>query len=202
MNICLKNRKCYMEMRKEQKERRRQEIIYTALELFVSKGYVATKITDIAKRANMSRGLMFHYFESKEKLYEELIRMGLEGTAYPGEQKCEHAIDFFVNFTEALFAYMKEQPVVAKFFVLMAEAQRSEATPEHIREIAVKVNVIEQFVPIVEWGQKEGTIKEGSPLVISNAYWCSIQGIAERFAMNQDIELPKAEWIVDIVRRK
>ena len=191
-----------METRKEQKERRRQEIIHAALVLFVGRGYAATKITDIAKRANMSTGLMFHYFDSKEKLYEELIRMGLEGTAYPGEQKCEHAIDFFVNFTEALFAYMKEQPVVAKFFVLMAEAQRSEATPEHIREIAMKVNVIEQFVPIIEWGQKEGTIKEGSPLVISNAFWCSIQGIAERFATNQDIELPEAEWIVDIVRRK
>lgn len=191
-----------MEKRKEQKERRRQEIIYTALELFVSKGYAATKITDIAKRANMSRGLMFHYFESKEKLYEELIRMGLEGTAYPGEQKCEHAIDFFVNFTEDLFAYMKEQPVVAKFFVLMAEAQRNDATPEHIREIARKVNVIEQFVPIIEWGQQEGTIKEGNPLIISNAFWCSVQGIAERYATNQDIELPKAEWIVDIVRRK
>lgn len=191
-----------METRKEQKERRRQEIIHAALELFVGRGYVATKITDIAKRANMSTGLMFHYFDSKEKLYEELIRMGLEGTVYPGEQKCEHAIDFLVNFTEALFAYMKEQPVVAKFFVLMAEAQRSEATPEHIREIAMKVNVIEQFVPIIEWGQKEGTIKEGSPLVISNAFWCSIQGIAERFATNQDIELPEAEWIVDIVRRK
>lgn len=191
-----------METRKEQKERRRQEIIHAALELFVGRGYAATKITDIAKRANMSTGLMFHYFDSKEKLYEELIRMGLEGTAYPGEQKCEHAIDFFVNFTEALFAYMKEQHVVAKFFVLMAEAQRSEATPEHIREIAMKVNVIEQFVPIIEWGQKEGTIKEGSPLVISNVFWCSIQGIAERFATNQDIELPEAEWIVDIVRRK
>ncbi len=45
---------------------------------------------------------------------------------------------FFMNFTEELFAYMKEQPVVAKFFVLMAEAQRSEATPEHIREIAMR----------------------------------------------------------------
>lgn len=191
-----------METRKEQKERRRQEIICAALELFVSKGYAATKITDIAKRANMSTGLMFHYFESKEKLYEELIQMGLEGTTYPGEQKCNHAIDFFVNFTEELFVYMKEQPIVAKLFVLMAEAQRSEATPEHIREIAMKVNVIEQFVPIIEWGQKEGTIKEGSPLVISNAFWCSIQGIAERFATNQDIELPKAGWIVDIVRRK
>ena len=178
-----------MDTRKEKKERRRQEILYAALELFVTKGYAATKITDIAKSANMSRGLMFHYFESKEKLYEELIRMGLEGTAYPGEQKCEHAIDFFMNFTEELFAYMKEQPVVAKFFVLMAEAQR-------------RVNVIEQFVPIVEWGQKEGTIKEGSPLVLSNAFWCSVQGIAERFATNQDIELPNSDWIVDIIRRK
>lgn len=70
------------------------------------------------------------------------------------------------------------------------------------KEIAMKVNVIEQFVPIIEWGQKEGTIKEGSPLVILNAFWCSIQGIVERFATNQDIELPKVEWIVDIVRRK
>lgn len=191
-----------METRREQKERRRQEIMHAALELFVSKGYVATKITDIAKRANMSTGLMFHYFESKEKLYEELIRMGLEGTTYPGEQKCNHAIDFFVNFTEELFACMKEQPIVAKMFVLMAEAQRDDTTPEHIREIAMRVNVIEQFVPIIEWGQQEGTIKEGDPLIISNAFWCSVQGIAERYATNQRIELPDAEWLVDIVRRR
>ncbi len=191
-----------METRKEQKERRRQEIIGAGLELFVRKGYAATKITDIAKRANMSTGLMFHYFESKEKLYEEIIRMGLEGTSYPGNQQCEHAIDFFVNFTEGLFAYMKQQPAVAKFFVLMAEAQRNEATPPHIREIAMRVNVIEQFVAIVEWGQQEGTIKEGDPLVLSNAFWCSVQGVAERYATNQEIELPKADWLVDIIRRE
>ena len=64
-----------MDTRKEKKERRRQEILYAALELFVTKGYAATKITDIAKSANMSRGLMFHYFESKEKLYEELLNV-------------------------------------------------------------------------------------------------------------------------------
>lgn len=190
-----------LETRKEQKERRRQEILYVALELFVSKGYAATKITDIAKRANMSTGLMFHYFDSKENLYAELIRMGLERTTYPGEQKYEHAIDYFVKFTEELFEYMRKQPIVAKMFVLMAEAQRSEATPEHIREIAMKVNTIEQFVPIIEWGQKEGTMKEGDPLVISNAFWCSIQGIAEQYAINQEIDLPQAEWIVDIVRK-
>ena len=190
-----------MEIRKEQKERSRQEILNAALELFVSRGYAATKITDIAQRVNMSTGLMFHYFESKEKLYEELVKMGLEGTGYPATQKCEHAIDFFVNFTEELFTYMEKQPIVAKMFVLMAEAQRSDATPEHIREIAMKVNTIEQFVPIIEWGQQEGTIREGDPLVLSSAFWCSIQGIAEQYAVNQRVALPSAEWMVDIVRK-
>ncbi|MGN1167747.1 MAG: TetR/AcrR family transcriptional regulator [Lachnospiraceae bacterium] len=165
-------------------------------------GVKLRRVKRLKGQENMSTGLMFHYFESKEALYEELIRMGLEGTSYPGEQKCEHAIDFFVNFTEELFKFMKKQPVVAKMFVLMADAQRSEATPEHIREIALKVNTIEQFVPIIQWGQQEGTIKEGDPLVISNAFWCCIQGIAERYATNPEIELPKAEWIVDIVRKK
>ena len=56
--------------RQEQKEARRQEILYVALDLFVKKGYAATKITDIAEKASMSVGLLFHYFESKEKLYE------------------------------------------------------------------------------------------------------------------------------------
>lgn len=191
-----------METRKEQKERRRQEILIAGLELFVTRGYAATKITDIAQKVGMSTGLLFHYFESKEKLYEELVRMGLEGTTYPAEQGCSHAIDFFQQFTEQLFAYMRQQPVMAKMFVLMAEAQRSEATPPHIREIAMKVNTIEQFVPIIQWGQQEGTIREGDPLVLSNAFWCSIQGIAEQYAVNQTIDLPEADWMVNIIRKR
>lgn len=191
-----------MEMRKEQKQRRRQEILREALELFVIRGYAATKITDIARAVGMSTGLLFHYFDSKETLYEELVRMGLEGTTYPAAQECSHAIDFFTQFTGQLFDYMRRQPEMAKMFVLMADAQRNEATPPQIRETARKVNTIEQFVPIVQWGQQEGTIREGDPLVISNAFWCSIQGIAEHYATNPDIVLPDPEWIVDIVRKR
>lgn len=191
-----------MPTRQEQKEQRRQEILYTALDLFVKKGYAATKITDIAKEASMSVGLLFHYFESKEKLYEELVKMGLQGTTYPGTQSCEHAIDFFEQFAEQLFAYMKQQPYIAKMFVLMADAQQSAGIPESIREIAMQVNTIEQFVSIVEWGQKEGSIRQGNPLTLSSAFWCSIQGIAEQYAVHPEIGLPEAEWIVDIVRAK
>jgi len=56
---------------------------------------------------------------------------------------------------------MQKEPAVAKMFALMSAAQRSDATPDHIREMANKgISVIEQFVPVVLWGQKEGTIRE------------------------------------------
>ena len=92
--------------------------------------------------------------------------------------------------------------MTAKLFVLMAEAQRNMATPPHIREIAMQVSTIEQFVPIIEWGQQERTIREGNPRALSNAFWCSIQGIAEHYATNPEVELPEADWIVDIVRKR
>ncbi len=191
-----------MATRKEQKEQRRQNIISAAMELFVTKGYGATKITDIAEKVNMSTGLLFHYFPSKEKLYEEIVRYGLLGTKYPLQQTYEHAIDVFEEFTGQLFEYMSVRKETAKLFVLMADAQSSEATPEHIRRIAMEVNTVQEFVPIVEWGQKEGSIRQGDPYVLSNLFWCCIQGIASDYAIHPERELPKAEWVVDLIRSK
>lgn len=190
-----------MGIREEQKEQRKNSILFCALELFVAKGYASTKITDIAKAASMSTGLLFHYFESKEKLYEELVEMGYQGTRYPMTLQCEKAVDYFEQFTEQLFWTMKEQPYVAKMFVLMAQAQRSEGIPQHIREISLKVDTIQEFVPIIKRGQEEGNIKEGDALCLSNAFWCSIQGIAEQYALHPQFILPEPSWIVDIVRK-
>lgn len=187
--------------RKEQKEQRRQEIIQAALEVFVSKGFAATKVTDIAKQANMSTGLMFHYFESKEHLYEELVRLGVEATRQPGSQACEHAIDYLNGFTTLLFAYMRRQPVRAKYFVLLADAARSEATPASVREMAMQAYSVEEFAAVMEWGQKEGTIRAGEPIVLANGFWSSIQGIAQQYAANREIDLPEPDWIIDMVRK-
>jgi len=67
--------------RKEQKEERRKAILMTALNLFVKRGYYETKIADIAEAVPMSTGLLFHYFESKEELLLELVKMGAGATS-------------------------------------------------------------------------------------------------------------------------
>jgi hypothetical protein len=97
---------------------------------------------------------------------------------------------------------MQEQPITAKMFAFMAQMQRTEGIPENIKETALSVNTIKKSVEIIKAGQKKGIIRQGNPMALSNAYWCSIQGIAEQYAMHPDIPLPEAEWIVDIIRLK
>ena len=64
---------------KEQFEKIRKEtrakILNTALKLFAKKGYSNTSISEIAKSANISKGLAYNYFESKQKLMEEVIQI-------------------------------------------------------------------------------------------------------------------------------
>lgn len=193
-----------MTTRDEQKEQRRQLIISKALELFAKKGYSDTKIGDIAKAADMSVGLMFHYFESKEQLYEELVKMGVEGTNTPQKMDFGNPLDFFETFLNALFTYTKEQPWVFYMFVLMSQARRSEGIPPHIREIAMHVDQVEQSAEIIRAGQQYGYFKEGDPYALSFTFWSSVQGIMEQLAATPQIlesgQLPKADWIIDIIR--
>jgi AcrR family transcriptional regulator len=186
--------------RAEQKELRKNQILMTALDLFIRKGYAATKITDIAGELKMSVGLLFHYFESKEKLLQVLVEIGLEGTRFPLEQPSQNPLEFFENFTDQLFTIMKEQPYTAKMFVLMAHAQRYEGIPEYIREIALQVNTIQETSKIVEAGQQSGTIRQGNPLALANCYWCSIQGIAENYTCHPEVPLPEPEWVVAMLK--
>lgn len=193
-----------MSVRDEQKEQRRQLIISKALELFVKKGYSDTKIGDIAKDADMSVGLMFHYFESKEQLYGELVKMGAEGTNTPQEMNFENPLDFFKGFLDALFTYAKEQPWVFRMFVLMSQARRSEGIPQHIRDIALSVNQVEQSAEIIKAGQQYGYFREGDPYALSFTFWSSVQGIMEQLAVSPETlengQLPETDWIIDIIR--
>lgn len=187
--------------REEQKEQRRQQILYVALDLFIKKGFAATQIADIAKGANMSTGLLFHYFDSKESLYVTLVKLGLQGTKAPLKIDRGEPIAFFTKFVEELFQYAAQQPMTAKMFVLMRQAQRLGDVPESANLIAAQVDTMKQSIEVIEAGQKNGTIKAGNPAVLASAFWYSIQGIMEQYAQDNSVPLPQADWIVDIIRK-
>jgi AcrR family transcriptional regulator len=63
--------------RERRKEARPGELIQAALELFVDKGFSATRSEEVAARAGVSKGTLFLYFQTKEDLFREVIRTRL-----------------------------------------------------------------------------------------------------------------------------
>ena len=59
---------------RRRKEDRPQEITEAALAAFAEKGYAATKVDEVAKRAGVSKGLLYLYFKTKEDLFKAVIR--------------------------------------------------------------------------------------------------------------------------------
>jgi AcrR family transcriptional regulator len=55
------------------KESRPSEIIEAAFDLFTEKGFSATKMDEIARRAGISKGSLYNYFKSKEAIFEAVV---------------------------------------------------------------------------------------------------------------------------------
>jgi AcrR family transcriptional regulator len=71
------------------KEARPAELTRAALELFVERGYATTRLEDVARRAGVSKGTLYLYFESKEDLFKAVVREGLVPALERGERMVE-----------------------------------------------------------------------------------------------------------------
>ena len=61
------------------KDARPGELLAAALDLFVEKGFAATRVEEVAARAGVSKGTLFLYFASKEELFKAVVRENISG---------------------------------------------------------------------------------------------------------------------------
>lgn len=75
------------ESRRERRpEDRPQELVAAALDLFVEKGFTATRLDDVAARAGVSKGTLYLYFDGKEALFKAVIESAVIPAVAEGEQ--------------------------------------------------------------------------------------------------------------------
>ena len=89
------------------KHDKQELMIDAALEVFCEKGYANTRMADIAARAGVSYGLVYHYFESKEAFFDNIVErwwntfyeiLEAEKNSSKGfQQKLENIIQFFLD---------------------------------------------------------------------------------------------------------
>ncbi len=56
------------------KDARPQELLAAAIDLFVERGFAATRLEDVARRAGVSKGTLYLYYTNKEELFKAVVR--------------------------------------------------------------------------------------------------------------------------------
>jgi AcrR family transcriptional regulator len=77
-------------VRQRRKQARPQELLNAALELFVEKGFSATRSDEVASRAGVSKGTLYLYFPSKEELFKAVVRTNISALIAEGQQIADH----------------------------------------------------------------------------------------------------------------
>lgn len=99
-------KKSKRDLAREEKQKIIKEV---ALELFSEKGYAATSVNEIAKKAAISKGLLYHYFSSKEELlkiiWDDILRQF--DLAKSNEKKTEITDAEAEEFIDKLFELCK-----------------------------------------------------------------------------------------------
>src|SRR5258707_11028498 len=61
------------------RDERREQVIQAAAQVFARKGLADTKIADIAAAADISHGLVYRYFKSKEEVFAAVVERAVQG---------------------------------------------------------------------------------------------------------------------------
>lgn len=151
------------------------------LKLFIEKGLLATSVGEIALEAGISKGLMYHYYRSKEDLYYELIGEAINLSI--------EAITYIFNLNESPKEKIKiisknisdninKDDETAQYFVFINRFLITESMSEKAQELVEKAFIpIELTEKIIADGQKFGELKQGEPKVLALLFWSAVHGL-------------------------
>ena len=186
------------------REERREQILQAALKVFSRRGLVATKISDIAKEAALSHGLVYHYFNSKDEIFIMLVERALQGSKYvvdlASQQKLS-PLDQLHWLTKTILTGLSHDG--AYFFLIIVQAFTSDAVPVQVKELVSSNSsaAFEGILPIILAGQQAGQIVKEDPVKLASSYFAMIQGISLQHVQQVDqLTAPDADLILKIFR--
>ena len=111
---------------RRRKDARPEEIIRAALEVFADRGFAATKLEEVARRAGVTKGTIYLYYENKEALFKALVRETIVPVIAKGEALAHSftgtARDLFEQLVREYFRLVGDTPLSGIPRLMIAEA--------------------------------------------------------------------------------
>ena len=193
-----------VEQNRQLREVQYARILQTSLNLFVGRGFAATRVADIATDAGVSPGLLYHYFPSKDDILAALLQESLpklEAAALDLEALAMPVADKLLMALQRLIEGIQTRSDTSKHHLLIAQISTSDALPDVARTILARYahtpyDVMERlFVQ----GQREGSVRDGDPRQMAMIFWSLIKGLSIHHAVHgRDLGEPTAEAIAPL----
>ncbi|MDP2308848.1 MAG: TetR/AcrR family transcriptional regulator [Pseudomonadota bacterium] len=164
---------------------RRAQIMRAARAIFIERGYLAARVEDVAKRANLSKGAVYFYFESKRAIFDALVDEEHAITISFLEEADRDTRPAAIKLVELgrkyldYFAGLKTPP---RFFLLMSEmAIRDEDVRKRVN--ATHQRFVNRIAAVVEQGMREGVFEAYDPMAVGLVLKALIDGLAGQSAV-------------------
>lgn len=165
---------------------RNEELVHIAAEVFFDLGFERTKMADIARRAGIVPGSIYHYFSSKEEIYQrmvELIRAKVTAGSETDdvEDPRERLIAIVRNRLETISRHPIETALLRRTTRLEGELG------EWAREFAR--GELLHFRRLIIQGQRAHRFRPGDPDVMARVIIFTLTGIAESFRPDAGVDV-------------
>ena len=172
------------ERRAREKEQRRREILDAARQEFFERGFHYPTVDDVAARAQVSKGTIYLYFESKEEILAHLLLEGLDLLLNDMSAACDPepsspAERSLQNLANAYLGFSKSYPhhfrlIMAfdrgRFEGAISRTLYQEVLDKSLRGLALLAQTIDM-------GKSSGTFHVADPWQAAGSVWAALNGV-------------------------
>lgn len=144
-----------------------QNILNAAEKIFLSKGFAATKTTEIAKEAGVTHAMLHYYFRTKENLFYIIFQnkvVLLANSLFSVDSEGKSFTEIVSVAVERHFDFIKENPRLGLF--ITSEINSNEKSCSIWNEIAIPIfsKVIDTLGEMMKVEIEKGTIRPTNPI--------------------------------------
>jgi AcrR family transcriptional regulator len=171
------------ERRQREKENRRNAILKAARKLSFEKGFKSITVASIAKKAELSKGAVYLYFNSKEEIYLQILLKEIDKFQSSLSDICDrggsardmlkHLSDIYID------SFITDKELFRIFMSVMLHTDETEFSEELNHQLVQATNAsVDIIEKILQYGIEQGDFPESLNLrQHKNALWGLLNGI-------------------------
>lgn len=159
----------------EIREEMRKTILQKSLLYFARNGFAGTKISDLSRNIGIGQGTIYVYFESKEELYQEILRIADYQQELKQLKLLLHlpisAKAKLRRLSETVMDKLVTDEMFAAKIALNTQMVLSQSNDFASVDTSYQSALYSCTAKIIEQGQKENTMVSGSAMKLADYYW-------------------------------